>query len=49
MCMHCTIGSSFLESKETSEDSHTGQLIFEYVDGCIERVGAEKCSPSCHI
>jgi len=41
MCMHCTIGSSFLESKETSEESHTGQLIFEYVDGCIERVGAE--------
>ena len=41
MCMHCTIGSSFLESKETSEESHTGKLIFEYVDGCIERVGAE--------
>ena len=26
MCMHCTIGSSFLESKETSEESHTGQM-----------------------
>ncbi|XP_066324053.1 uncharacterized protein [Miscanthus floridulus] len=41
MCMHCTIGSRFLESKETLEESHTGQLIFEYLDGCIERVGAE--------
>jgi hypothetical protein len=35
------MGSSFLESKEVSEESHTGQLIFEYVDACIERVGAE--------
>lgn len=41
LCLHCSIGSSFLESKEVSEESHTGQLIFEYVDGCIERVGAE--------
>ncbi|CAO2038512.1 unnamed protein product, partial [Urochloa humidicola] len=40
ICLHCSIGSSFLESKEVSEESHTGQMIFEYVDGCIERVGA---------
>jgi hypothetical protein len=40
LCMHCSVGASFLESKEVSEESHTGQLIFEYVDGCIERVGA---------
>jgi len=42
ICLHCSIGSSFLESREFSEESHTGQLIFEYVDDCIERIGAEK-------
>lgn len=36
LCLHYSIGSNFLESKEFSEESHTGQLIFEYVDGCIE-------------
>jgi hypothetical protein len=40
LCMHCSVGLSFLESKEVYEESHTGQLIFEYVDGCIEQVGA---------
>lgn len=42
LCVNCRIGTSFLESKETSAESHTGELIFEYVDSCIEKVGVEK-------
>lgn len=40
MCVHCSLGSCFLESKEASEESHTGELIFQYVDSCIEKIGA---------
>lgn len=40
LCLNCSIGTSFLESREASDESHTGQLIFEYVDSCIEKVGA---------
>ncbi|XP_062222565.1 uncharacterized protein LOC133921624 isoform X1 [Phragmites australis] len=40
LCLHCSIGTSFLESKEASDESHTGQVIFDYVNSCIERVGA---------
>ncbi|WVZ56003.1 hypothetical protein U9M48_006593 [Paspalum notatum var. saurae] len=42
LCVNCCIGTSFLESKEVSAESHTGELIFEYVDGCIKKVGVEK-------
>lgn len=42
LCVNCSIGTSFLESKEASAESHTGQLIYTYVDSCIEKVGAEK-------
>lgn len=41
LCLHCTLGTSFLESKEASDQSHTGELIFSYVDACIERIGEE--------
>ncbi|CAO2148778.1 unnamed protein product [Urochloa humidicola] len=41
ICLHCSIGTSFLESKKVSDESHTGQFIFEYVDSCIEKVGAQ--------
>ncbi|CAA0829171.1 hAT transposon superfamily protein [Striga hermonthica] len=37
LCVNCSIGTSFLESKEASAESHTGNLIFEYVDSCIEK------------
>ena len=40
LCLHCSVDTSFLESREASDESHTGQLIFEYVDSCIEKVGA---------
>ena len=42
LCVNCSIGTSFLESKEASAESHTGELIFQYVDSCIEKLGAEK-------
>jgi hypothetical protein len=32
LCLHCSVGTSFLESREASDESHTGHLIFEYVD-----------------
>ena len=28
LCVNCSIGTSFLESKEASSESHTGELIF---------------------
>ena len=40
MCVNCSIGTSFLESKEVSAESHTGELIFQYVNSCIDKVGA---------
>jgi len=42
MCVNCSIGTTFLESKEASAESHTGEFIFQYVDSCIEKIGAEK-------
>jgi len=42
LCLHCSVGTSFLESREASDESHTGHLIFEYVDHCIDVVGADK-------
>ena len=41
MCVNCSIGTSFLESKEVSAESHTGELIFQYVNSCIDKVGAD--------
>ncbi|CAH9127662.1 unnamed protein product [Cuscuta epithymum] len=41
LCVNCKLGTTFLSSKDTKDDSHTGQYIFEYVDGCIEEIGEE--------
>lgn len=41
LCVNCSIGTSFIESKEVSADSHSGELIFQYVNTCIHKVGAE--------
>ncbi|TVU06739.1 hypothetical protein EJB05_49967, partial [Eragrostis curvula] len=41
LCSHCQLGTSFLESREASDEPHTAELIFNYVDGCIERMGEE--------
>ncbi|KAL5793401.1 hypothetical protein ACOSP7_001995 [Xanthoceras sorbifolium] len=39
LCVNCKIGTTFLSSKESSEEAHTGEHIFQYVDGCIKQVG----------
>jgi hypothetical protein len=39
LCVHCKLGTVFLESKEASADAHTSLYIFNYVDECIEKIG----------
>ncbi|KAL5790169.1 hypothetical protein ACOSQ2_005057 [Xanthoceras sorbifolium] len=39
LCVNCSEGTTFLSSKESSDEAHTANLIFQYVDGCIEQVG----------
>ena len=41
LCVNCKEGTTFLESKESSDEAHTAELIFEYVDKCVEQVGAQ--------
>ena len=41
LCVNCSIGISFLEAKEASSESHTDELIFQYINSCIVKVGAE--------
>ncbi|KAL1207419.1 hypothetical protein V5N11_007013 [Cardamine amara subsp. amara] len=42
LCVNSRGGTCFLSSKDTSNDSHMGEYIFNYIDQCIEDVGAEK-------
>ena len=39
LCVHCKLGTTFLESKEASADAHTSLYIFNYVVECIEKIG----------
>ncbi|KAM0910791.1 hypothetical protein ACQ4PT_013919 [Festuca glaucescens] len=41
LCVHCKLGTIFLGSKEASGDAHTSLYIFNYVDECIEKIGAD--------
>ncbi|KAH6776392.1 hAT transposon superfamily protein [Perilla frutescens var. hirtella] len=41
LCVNSRLGTVFLSSKEFSDVSHTSQVIFEYVDQCIEEVGPD--------
>nr|GEY83169.1 hypothetical protein [Tanacetum cinerariifolium] len=41
LCVNSKLGTVFLSSKECSNEAHTSQHIFEYVDSCIEEVGPE--------
>ncbi|XP_024161380.1 uncharacterized protein LOC112168490 [Rosa chinensis] len=41
LCVNCKEGTTFLSSREDSDQSHTRAYIFEYVDKCIEEVGAQ--------
>ncbi|CAN1774730.1 hypothetical protein LINPERHAP1_LOCUS13061 [Linum perenne] len=38
---HCAEGTSFIKSKDTSDVSHTSEVIFNLVDNAIEELGAE--------
>ena len=40
--MNCKEGTTFLSSREASNDARTGEYIFEYVDKCIEEIGPAK-------
>ncbi|CAH8254209.1 unnamed protein product [Arabidopsis lyrata] len=42
LCVNSRGGTCFVSSKEVSKEPQTGKFIFEYVDKCIEDVGAEK-------
>lgn len=39
LCVHCKLGTAFLESKEASADAHTSLYIFNYVGECIAKLG----------
>ncbi|XP_022007684.1 uncharacterized protein LOC110906938 [Helianthus annuus] len=41
LCVNSKLGTVFLSSKECSNEAHTSENIFEYVDKCIEEVGPE--------
>ncbi|XP_022880856.1 uncharacterized protein LOC111398153 [Olea europaea var. sylvestris] len=41
LCVNCKLGTTFLSSKETNDDAHTDEYIFEYVNECIKEVGEE--------
>ncbi|KAJ9564612.1 hypothetical protein OSB04_000578 [Centaurea solstitialis] len=39
LCVNSRLGTVFLSSKEFSDVAHTSEVIFEYVDKCIDEVG----------
>ncbi|KAJ9567018.1 hypothetical protein OSB04_002984 [Centaurea solstitialis] len=41
LCVNSRLGTAFLSSKEFSDIAHTSEVIFEYVDKCIDEVGHE--------
>ena len=38
LCVNCRIGTTFLSSKESSDEAYTAQHIFEYIMKGIEQV-----------
>ncbi|KAK3218771.1 hypothetical protein Dsin_012741 [Dipteronia sinensis] len=41
LCVNCKEGTTFLSSKDSSAEAHTGENIFKYVLSAIEEVGPE--------
>ncbi|XP_042448869.1 uncharacterized protein LOC122033773 [Zingiber officinale] len=39
LCVNSKLDTVFLSSKESSDETHTSQLIYEYVEQCIQQVG----------
>lgn len=42
LCVNSKSGTTFLSSTEASLDAHMSEFTFEYVNGCIEKLGEEK-------
>jgi hypothetical protein len=42
LCVNSKLGTVFIGAKDCSDNAHTSDYIFEYVDSCIEEVGPEK-------
>ncbi|XP_076910441.1 uncharacterized protein LOC143568088 [Bidens hawaiensis] len=41
LCVNSKLGTIFLSSKESSDEAHTSEYIYEYVEACIKEVGPE--------
>ncbi|XP_076960247.1 uncharacterized protein LOC143636567 [Bidens hawaiensis] len=41
LCVNSKLGIGFLSSKESSDEAHTSEHIYEYVEACIKEVGPE--------
>ncbi|KAH6756320.1 hAT transposon superfamily protein [Perilla frutescens var. hirtella] len=41
LCVNSKLGTVFLSSKDFSNTSHTSEVIFDYVDQCIDEVGLD--------
>ncbi|CAI9274423.1 unnamed protein product [Lactuca saligna] len=39
LCVNSRMGIVFISSKECSNESHTSQYIYDYVESCIQQVG----------
>ncbi|XP_023770692.1 uncharacterized protein LOC111919332 [Lactuca sativa] len=41
LCVNSRMGTVFISSKECSNESHTRQYIYDYVESCIQQVGPD--------
>nr|KAJ0218538.1 hypothetical protein LSAT_V11C300106250 [Lactuca sativa] len=41
LCVNSKMGIVFLSSKECSNEAHTSQKIYEYMESCVQQVGHE--------
>ncbi|XP_071717305.1 uncharacterized protein [Rutidosis leptorrhynchoides] len=41
LCVNSSLGNVFLTSKECSDEAHTRDYIYKYIEMCIEKVGPE--------
>ncbi|XP_071728935.1 uncharacterized protein [Rutidosis leptorrhynchoides] len=41
LCVNSSLDTVFLTSKECSDEAHTSDYIYKYIDMCIEKVGPE--------
>ena len=41
LCVNCRECTTFLYSKESSDEAHIGEHIFQHVNKCIEQIGQQ--------